>query len=99
MMLGDLIRYIAALLASGALAVWTANTCVLWPSHDWHTRRVSLAVSSLLLFLAYGFGTAAGRHDPLHSSTVLLALALLLLLGCLLWGRKRSLAAQLARHR
>jgi membrane associated rhomboid family serine protease len=95
-MTAEVLRYVAALLAAGSLAVWVHNSLSLWPFHDWHERRVSMSLGLLLMFMAYGFGAAAHRADPLHAGTVLLTVALATLFGSLLWGRKRSMEAHLS---
>lgn len=88
--MAEVVRVANALMAGGCVAVWTANTIHAWRAWTWHHRRVSLAVSALLLVLAYGNGQAATEDVPLYGRTVLLGISLACLLGALLWGRNAA---------
>lgn len=81
----DLVRVTNAGLAFVAMAVWGFNLVRLWAVWDWHTRRVSAAITLLLAVLTYGSGAAATQDLPLYARTVLLTGALLTLVSALIW--------------
>ena len=81
----DVVRILNAVLAFTAMTTWTISLVHRWPVWDWHTRRVSAAITFLLAVLTYGSGAAATDDLPLYARTLLLTIALLLLVCALIW--------------